>query len=252
MDGIRPFSIMRLFLVPLALLAAVGYPAADARSQDVQACEISFVVSDLQLSRRIGGLTYRVRYDPLVVEFVGSLGDVACRALVKDVQGGSVPGQFIDDDAGTLSSSFSTAVGFAPFAPLAICELHAATEPVPSDFSIELQAVVDTSGATVVPPPQLFVNDVTCSGPVTTTTSTTTTTTSTTMGTPACADPVAPFGKPSATDCLFILRAAVAAATCAPECACAPTGTLPPKATDALICLKSATGQTVTLACPCS
>jgi hypothetical protein len=68
---------------------------------------------------------------------------------------------------------------------------------------------------------------------------------------PRCAQPVSAGAKPVASDCLFILRTAVGLQSCSPECACAPKGTLPVKATDALLCLKTATGQTVTLSCPC-
>jgi len=44
----------------------------------------------------------------------------------------------------------------------------------------------------------------------------------------------------------------VGARTCSPECICAPTGTLPTKATDALLCLSVATGQPLALNCPCN
>lgn len=70
--------------------------------------------------------------------------------------------------------------------------------------------------------------------------------------TPArCAQPLSAGEKPVATDCLFLLNVAVGTQTCALPCACAPTGTLPTKATDALLCLASATGQSVALNCPC-
>jgi len=68
---------------------------------------------------------------------------------------------------------------------------------------------------------------------------------------PLCSRPVTTGDKPVTSDCLFILRTAVGLQICSPECACAPTGSLPIKATDALLCLKSATGQSVTLDCPC-
>ena len=67
-----------------------------------------------------------------------------------------------------------------------------------------------------------------------------------------CSQPVSSGPKPVASDCLYILQAAVGNVTCAPECACAPTGTLPIKATDALICLNAAVNIPVTLNCPCS
>ena len=66
-----------------------------------------------------------------------------------------------------------------------------------------------------------------------------------------CSQPLSAGDRPIASDCLYILRAAVGSATCAPACICAPKGSLPTTASDALICLKVATGQNVALACPC-
>ena len=67
-----------------------------------------------------------------------------------------------------------------------------------------------------------------------------------------CSQPVSTQSTPTASDCLFILRAAVGLESCVPECICAPSGSLPASATDALVCLRKAVGQPVTLACPCS
>jgi hypothetical protein len=87
----------------------------------------------------------------------------------------------------------------------------------------------------------------------TTTTSTLVTTTTTLPGEPTCSPPVRSGAAPVATDCLFILQAAVGSQTCSPECICAPTGTLPAKATDALLCLKHSVGDdTIPLNCPCN
>jgi hypothetical protein len=66
-----------------------------------------------------------------------------------------------------------------------------------------------------------------------------------------CSQPLSDGDGPVASDCLFILNAAVGAATCTPECICAPSGALPITATDSLICLNSAVGTPVTLDCPC-
>ena len=67
-----------------------------------------------------------------------------------------------------------------------------------------------------------------------------------------CSRPVGTQPAPTAGDCLFILRAAIGLEQCLPACICAPKGSLPATATDALICLRRATGQTVTLDCPCA
>jgi len=70
---------------------------------------------------------------------------------------------------------------------------------------------------------------------------------------PRCAQPISSGATPIASDCLVILQVAVSLRTCTPEdCVCAPKGTLPASATDALICLKKVTGQNVSLDCPCT
>ncbi len=66
-----------------------------------------------------------------------------------------------------------------------------------------------------------------------------------------CSQPLSSGVLPTASDCLFILKAAVGLVTCSPECICAPTGSLPIVATDALLCLKKAVGQALPLNCPC-
>jgi len=91
----------------------------------------------------------------------------------------------------------------------------------------------------------------------TSSTSTTTTvvgaTTTTTLDAaePRCAQPSSDGPIPVATDCLFLLNAAVGLAACTPECVCAPKGALPVSATDALVCLTAAVGGSVELRCPC-
>ena len=66
-----------------------------------------------------------------------------------------------------------------------------------------------------------------------------------------CSQPVSSGATPTASDCLFILSSSVGTLTCDLECICAPKGTLPIAATDALVCLKKATGIDVPLDCPC-
>jgi Cytochrome C oxidase, cbb3-type, subunit III len=85
----------------------------------------------------------------------------------------------------------------------------------------------------------------------TTTTMVAASTTTTLPGGDRCAQPLTSGPQPTASDCLVILKAALGAGGCDPECICAPKGSLPISATDALICLKRAIGQQVTLQCPC-
>lgn len=66
-----------------------------------------------------------------------------------------------------------------------------------------------------------------------------------------CGQPVSNAPDPTATDCLYILNAAVGLATCSPECICEPKGSSPISATDALVCLRHSVGQPVPLTCTC-
>jgi hypothetical protein len=66
-----------------------------------------------------------------------------------------------------------------------------------------------------------------------------------------CAQPVSAGGQPVATDCLYILRAAVGSETCEPACVCDPAGGGGVAATDALACLRVATGLPQALECNC-
>jgi len=95
----------------------------------------------------------------------------------------------------------------------------------------------------------------------TSTTSTTATTTSTTAPVTTsttlpvdlrCAQPVSSGTNPLASDCLFILGVSVGTRACTPnECVCDPSGDGNVVATDALLCLNAAVGNTATLDCPC-
>lgn len=81
---------------------------------------------------------------------------------------------------------------------------------------------------------------------------TTSTTTSTLPSELKCAQPVSSGAGPVASDCLFILNAAVGTQSCAPDaCVCDPSGDASIKATDALLCLNAAVGIPVTLDCQC-
>jgi hypothetical protein len=93
---------------------------------------------------------------------------------------------------------------------------------------------------------------------ITQTTTTTTTTTTTMSSGGICADPIAlTHGEPppppgrvvTATDALFVLRAAVGSETCQ-LCVCDVNGSGGVTASDALVTLSAAVGQPVSLMCP--
>ena len=67
-----------------------------------------------------------------------------------------------------------------------------------------------------------------------------------------CSQPISSGPKPIATDCLFILNAAIGLQTCEVVCVCDVDGSGgAPSATDALICLNVAIGIDAPLACDC-
>lgn len=64
-----------------------------------------------------------------------------------------------------------------------------------------------------------------------------------------CGQPLSTGSTPIASDCFFVLKAAVGANVCAP-CVCDINGNAATTTTDALFCLKKAVGQQVALNCP--
>lgn len=64
-----------------------------------------------------------------------------------------------------------------------------------------------------------------------------------------CAQPISSGSGPSASDCLFILKAAVGSVVCSPACICDPDNNGRTSAVDALMCLKVAVGQPIPLMC---
>jgi hypothetical protein len=64
-----------------------------------------------------------------------------------------------------------------------------------------------------------------------------------------CAQPVSSGSGPNASDCSFVLKASVGSTNCT-MCVCDVNGTATQTTTDALLCLKKAVGQVVTLNCP--
>ena len=64
-----------------------------------------------------------------------------------------------------------------------------------------------------------------------------------------CGQPVSTGASPNTSDCLDILRAAVGSVTCTPSCICDVNASGSLTTLDALLCLKNAVGQDVTLSC---
>jgi hypothetical protein len=159
------------------------------------------------------------------------------RPVIQDVSGGvpnpsetlaAIEQADSDGDGSTNIEEIDSGAGFFPGWT---CETYATAQNAPGNLA-DLVDPLDPG----------------CGG----TTTTTSITTTTLPGTEACGQPISSGPSPVATDCLFILQAAVGSQTCSPECVCAPTGTLPVKATDALLCLRHSVGDdSVPLQGPC-
>ena len=64
-----------------------------------------------------------------------------------------------------------------------------------------------------------------------------------------CSQPATDGTVPKASDCIYILRAAIGLLSCE-ECVCDANGSASLSAADALMCLKIAVGQNIALKCP--
>lgn len=68
-----------------------------------------------------------------------------------------------------------------------------------------------------------------------------------------CSQPVSTGGSAVASDCLFILNVAVGLQACTPrDCVCDVNGDTNRTASDALVCLRAAVGESISLQCPCN
>lgn len=220
-----------------------------------QSCLVSFNMDQFSLVA-VGQLDFVVDYPAGRVSFTAASGAVSCQSLIA-VEHSAVFSA--DDSVGRLSVSLGSSVGFVTFTPLARCDLWASGLAVSEDFAITVTSELDTSGAPVAPQVPVGLLAVDCMPLVTTTTTvvSTTTTTTTTVPPAWCSRPLSRGGSsdaPVASDCLFILRAAVGLEQCSPACICRPTGNLAasgPTASDALVCLTLSVGSPASLNCPC-
>jgi len=152
-----------------------------------------------------------------------------------------------DDDG--LSNTQENALGSDPLDPRDpdACPFDPLkTEPLECGCGVS-ERDRDEDGEPECIPPLFDTTTTTVEAPTTTLDTTTTT-----LPAPQCARPLTTGDRPKASDCLFILRTAVGSQVCEPLCICAPTGTLPVKATDSLLCLRVAVGGPNPLNCPCN
>jgi hypothetical protein len=149
-----------------------------------------------------------------------------------------------DHDGTANGDEILTGAGFMPGYS---CANYLSTLNSPPNLAFFVDPVLPGCGTATTTLPSSTTTSTTSSTSPTSTTSTSTTL----LPVEGCAAPVSGSSFPTATDCLFILGAAVGTKTCETECLCAPKGSLPVSATDALLCLRAAVGESVPLDCPC-
>lgn len=153
-----------------------------------------------------------------------------------------------DDSDGDGTSNIDEIDTDAGFHPGWTCESYTSAENGPVDLADFVDPVDPGCDGGTTTTTNTSTTTITSTTTVTVT-STSTTTTTVPSGEASCSDPVAPFDGPVATDCLFILQAAVGSETCE-ECLCDAAGSNGINATDALLCLKVAVGESLPLECP--
>ncbi len=150
------------------------------------------------------------------------------------------------DDLSQLRASLIRLGYFSAPTALFACRIfYDSLEPIPADFAVVVEhAGRDGEDDNVVPKPSAHVSSVECPGELP---DPTTTTTLPSSG--GCGVPVSGGSKPTASDALFVLRAAVGGAQCDP-CSCDVDGNGSVAAGDALAVLRAAVGGEVALNCP--
>ncbi|MFN2428128.1 MAG: hypothetical protein ABR587_16970 [Candidatus Binatia bacterium] len=169
----------------------------------------------------------------------------------------AVGGLFIshhdEDEESVLKGALVSLDYLSAPTPLVGCRIFYDTiEPTPEDFIIDvLNAGRDGGDNNVIPLPTLAVTDVECPGelPDVTTTTTLAPTTTTLPGAARCGFPLSDGEKPSASDALYILKAAVGGGDC-PLCVCDVNDSGSLAAGDSLTVLRAAVGVDVPLTCP--
>lgn len=238
---------MRRFVLPLALAGTLcAVPVAFAGAETTCVFTIS-MTSGID----INNLDFAVNYLATGGNVEGTPNRPECVRAV----GGQTFASFHDrDDTSVLSVAFIRLSYFSAPTPLAACRIfYDTTEPTPQDFSINVtNAGRDGGDGNVSPKPTLVVSKVECPGEFPSLTTTTTfpeTTTTTLPGDGRCGFPLSAGTTPTASDALFVLKAAVGGGNCE-LCECDVNDSGSVAAGDALTILKVAVGGEAELVCP--
>lgn len=238
---------MRRFVLPLSLAALLG-TASGAAGQPASTCV--FLVS-MTSGTDVNNLDLKVNYLGTGGNVEGTPTKPECTLAL----GGQSFAAFNDnDDTSVLSASIVRLNYFSAPTSVFGCRIfYDSIEPTPDDFLVTVfNAARDGGDNNVLPTPTVVVSLVECPGELPTGTTTTTLPETTTTTFPVgdrCGFPISNGDKPSASDALFVLKAAVGVAEC-PLCVCDVNDSGNVAAGDALTVLKAAVGAEAELNCP--
>lgn len=238
---------MRRYAVPFPVLALLGFASA-AAAAPANTCVFTISMTS---GVDVNNLDFTVSYSAADGGVEGTPTQPECaRALSGQAFAG-----FHDDDATKkLSVAIIRLTHFSSPIALAGCRFFYDTnEPVPGEFTVKVtNAGRDGGDDNINPRPTVQVTGVECPGELpspTTTTTTLETSTTTLPGAGVCGFPVSSGVKPSASDALAALKAAVGGKFC-DLCVCDINSNGSVGAGDALGILRAAVGIATPLVCP--
>jgi len=242
---------MRRHVLPMFLAALLGTASGTFSSAVAQPASTCVFLVSMTSGVDVNNLDLKVNYLGTGGNVEGTPKKPECTLAL----GGQSFAAFNDnDDTSVLSSGIVRLNYFSSPTLLFGCRIfYDSIEPVPQDFQVTVtNAGRDSGDNNVVPTPTVIVSSVECPGELPTGTTTTTLPQTTTTTFPLgdrCGFPISNGDTPSASDALFVLKAAVGVAECA-LCVCDVNDSGEVAAGDALTLLKAAVGAEVELVCP--
>lgn len=234
------------FYVPTLSIVALLCTATLAPAAPAQTCVFTLGMSS---GVDVNSLDFQVKY----LGADGFIGGTERFPECANALNGQAFAAFRDDDAAKqLTVSLVRLSYFSAPTNLVGCRFYYDDlVPAPGDFTtVVTNASRDAEDEQVTPKPVIVVTSIECPGVLPTPTTLPPDTTTTTLaGNAGCGVPVSGGDKPTASDALRALKAAVGTASC-PLCVCDVNSNGSVAAADALAILRAAVGVATPLVCP--